>query len=90
MKTVEGLTLDFEQESLSQKTKVISSEVPQKVMLKINELAPKGVIEQTEHKKGEFISPIFFLSKSAGTSRLILNLDTLNEFLGHKWRHYIQ
>ena len=90
LKTVEGLTLDFEQEPLSQKTRVMSSEASQKVMVEINELVPNGEIEYTDYKKAEFISPIFFRSKSAGTSILILNLETLNEFLEHKWRQYIQ
>ena len=36
--------------------------------------------------KKEFISPIFFRSKSNGTSRLILNLKTLNEFL--EYNHF--
>ena len=47
-------------------------------MVEINKLVGKGVIEYTEHEEGEFITPIFFCSKSYGTSRLILNLKTLN------------
>ena len=50
-------------------------------MVEINKLVGKGVIEYTKHEKGEFISPIFFRSKSDGTRRLILNLKILNEFL---------
>ena len=83
MKTVEGLTLDFEQEPPSQKTKMMSRQTLQKVMVEINKLLSKGVIEYTEHEEGEFISPIIFSSKSDGTCRLILNLKTLNEFLEH-------
>ena len=49
-------------------------------MVEINKLIAKGVIEYTEHGK-EFISLIFLRSKSDGTSRLILNLKTLDEFL---------
>ena len=86
MKTVEGLTLDLEQEPPSQKTKVMSGQASQKVMTEINKLIGKGVIEYTEHEKGEFISAIFFRSKSDGTSRLILNLKTLNEFL--EYNHF--
>ena len=86
LKTVEGLTLDLEQEPPSQKTKVMSGQASQKVMTEINKLIGKGVIEYTEHEKGEFISPIFFRSKSDGTSRLILNLKTLNEFL--EYNHF--
>ena len=81
MKTVEGLTLDFEQEPPSQNTKVVSGQASQKVMVEINKLVGKGVIEYTEHEEGEFISPTFFRSNSDGTRRLIMNLKTLNEFL---------
>ena len=55
-------------------------------MTEINKLVGKGVTEYTEHEKGEFILPIFFRSKSDGTSRLILNLKTLNEFL--EYNHF--
>ena len=50
------------------------------MMVEINKLIAKGVTKYTEHGK-EFISPILFRSKSDGTSRLILNLKTLDEFL---------
>ena len=45
LQTVEGLTLDFEQEPLSQKTKVMSGQASQKVMVEINKLVGKGAIE---------------------------------------------
>ena len=93
MKSVERLTLDFEQEPPSQNSKVMSGQASQNVMVEINKLVRKGVIEYTEHEKGEFISPIFFRSKSDGTRRLILNLKILNEFLEYnhfKWRQYIR
>ena len=64
----------------------MSGQTSQKVMVEINNIVGKGVIEYTEHEKGEFISPIFFRSKSDGTSRLILNLKTLNEFL--EYNHF--
>ena len=86
MKTVEGLKLDVEQKPPSQKTKVMSGLASQKVVVEINKLVGKGVIEYTEHEEREFISPIFFRSKSDGTSRLILNLKTLNEFL--EYNHF--
>ena len=143
MKTVKGLTLDFEQKPPSQKTKVIIGPLlekcpntelfwsvfsfirteygdlqckssysvriqentdhtdqkklrigtlfrqyqkSQKVMGIINKLIGKGVIEYTEYEKGEFISLIFFRSKSDKTSRIILSLKTLNEFL--EYNHF--
>ena len=59
----------------------MSGQASQKVMAEINKIVSKGVTEYTEHEEEEFISPIFFRSKSDETSRLILNLKTLNEFL---------
>ena len=86
MKTAEALTLDFEQEPPSQNTKVMRVQTSQKMVIEINKLIGKGVKEYTEHKKGEFISPIFFCSKPDGTSRLILNSKNLNEFL--EYNHF--
>ena len=62
----------------------MSRQASQNVLVEINKLVGKGVIEYTEDEKGEFILPIFFRSKSDGTRRLILNLKTLNEFLEYK------
>ena len=87
LKTVEKFTLDFKQEPPGQKTQVMNGQASQNVMVEINKLVGEGVIEYTEHEKGEFISQIFFSLKSDGTSRLILNLRTLNEFL--KYNHFI-
>ena len=42
-------------------------------------LCEKGVLEETTHCKGEFISPIFTRRKKDGTYRLILNLKEFNE-----------
>ena len=81
MKNIEGLTLDFEQWLASQKTKTMNGQASQKAIEEINKLIGKGVIEYTELEKGEFISSIFFRSKSNGTIRLILNLKILNELL---------
>ena len=50
-------------------------------MVEINKLVGKGIIEYAEHEEGEFISPVFFRSKSDAAGTLILNLETLNEFL---------
>ena len=67
--------------SQTQCTRQESGQASQNVMVEINMLVGKGIIEYTDHEKGEFISPIFFCSKSDGTRRLILNLKILNEFL---------
>ena len=86
LKTVEGLPLGFEQEPPLQKTKVMSGQALQKVMVEISKLIGKGLIEYTEHEKAELLPPIFFHSKPDGTSRLRLNLKTLNKFL--EYNHF--
>ena len=47
--------------------------------IEILRLCEKGVLEETTHCKGEFISPIFTRRKKDGTYRLILNLKESNE-----------
>ena len=86
MKTVVGLTLDFKQEPPTPNIKVMSGQASQNVLVEINKLVGKGVIEYTKHEKGEFISSIFFRSKSDETRRLILNLKILNELL--EYNHF--
>ena len=44
----------------------------------IDKLLGKGVIEVTQHCRGEFISPIFIRAKKDGSHRMILNLKDLN------------
>ena len=39
----------------------------------------KGVIKESQHEEGEFISPIFLVPKSEDFFRMILNLKRLNE-----------
>ena len=51
LKTVKGLASDFEPESPSQKTKVMSGQASQNGNVEINKLVGKGVIEYIEHKR---------------------------------------
>ena len=51
MITVEWLTLDFDQESASQNSNVISGQTSQDVMVEINKLFGKGVINTLSMKK---------------------------------------
>ena len=53
-KTVEELTLDFEQEPPSQMTKMMSGQASQKVMEEINNHIGNGVIEYIERDKFSF------------------------------------
>jgi hypothetical protein len=54
--------------------------------LEVYKLLKKGVISQTLHEPGEFISRIFIRPKKDGTYRLILNLKKLNNFV--KYHHF--
>lgn len=47
----------------------------------IPQLVSKGVLAPCEPCRGQFISPIFLEPKPDGSSRLILNLKGLNEFI---------
>lgn len=44
----------------------------------VDKLLTKGVIEETTHSEGEFISSIFVRKKKDNTYRMILNLKDLN------------
>ena len=45
----------------------------------IKNLQQKGVIKESQHEEGEFISRIFLVPKSEDSFRMILNLKRLNE-----------
>ena len=45
----------------------------------IKRLITKGVIKESKHESGEYISPTFVTEKSDGGYRFILNLKRLNQ-----------
>ena len=51
------------------------------VKSELSALLKKGVIIETNHEKGEFISPIFLVPKPDVSFRLILNLKSLNVYV---------
>lgn len=55
----------------------------QSISTEMEKLLKKGVIVPTIHEQGEFISPIFTRPKKDGTSRMILNLKSLNKYLSY-------
>ena len=63
MKTIEELTLDFQQEPPSQKTKMISGQASQKGIQDISKLIGKGIIEYTEHEKRRVYVTYFYSFK---------------------------
>lgn len=52
----------------------------------IDKLLNKGMIKETTHCEGEYISTIFIRPKKDGTYRLILNLKNLNEHV--EYHHF--
>lgn len=53
------------------------------VRKEIKTLLDKGVIKQSHHEPGEFISTIFLRPKPDGTFRMILNLKEFNQSVEH-------
>lgn len=58
---------------------LFSSKEKEIIDLEIDKLKLKGVIEETFHSDGEFISPIFLRRKKDNSYRLILNLKEFNQ-----------
>lgn len=57
------------------------------ILLELNKLQEKGVIESTCHSPGEFLSNVFIRpKKEAGAFRVILNLQRLNEHI--QYHHF--
>lgn len=57
-------------------TSIISEEIDKLLRLK--------VIQTTERKEGQVISPVFLRCKKNGGHRLVLNLEKLNQFIPYK------
>ena len=81
LRSVSGLSLDFSDNKLPHYHKGLEIRFSSKEELRdeIKNLLQKGVIKESQHEEGEFISPIFFVSKSEDFFRMILNLKRLNE-----------
>lgn len=74
LQTANGLTLNFLEE-LSLNKVEINNEVGmksgqnyQQIMLKVNKLLKKGIVINTAHEEGEFISSMFLRSELDGTN----------------------
>ena len=62
----------------------IENKQRQFVDMEIESLLKKGVVVESYHEPGEYISPILVTEKSDGGYRLILNLKKLNKLA--KWK----
>ena len=79
---VSGTHIEFQSIPTQTRPKTSSKFSPQEcatIQAEISNLLRKSFIVQTHHAPGEFISPIFVRPKKDGTSRMILNLQSLNE-----------
>ena len=63
--------------NIVQKKKIINSE--------IQKLLDKGVIVQCDRESYDFVSTVFTREKKDGSSRTILNLKYLNEFVSYRY-----
>ena len=79
---VSGTHIDFQSIPVRTSPKISSKFSPQEcttIQNEISNLLSKSVIVETHHDPVEFISPIFVRPKKDGTTRMILNLQALNE-----------
>ena len=81
LRSVSGLSLDFSDNKLPHYHKGLEIRFSSKEELRdeIKNLLQKGVIKESQHEEGEFISPIFLVPKYEDFFRIILNLKRLNE-----------
>ena len=69
-----GLTLNFLEElslnkvEINNEVGIKSGQNYQQIMLKVNKLLKKGIVINTAHEEGEFISSMFLRSKLDGTN----------------------
>ena len=74
LQTANGLTLNFLEElslnkvEINNEVEMKSGQNYQQIMLKVNKLLKKGIVINTAHEEGEFISSMFLRSELDGTN----------------------
>lgn len=74
LQTANGLTLNFLEElslnkvEINNEVEMKSGQNYQEIMLKVNKLLKKGIVINTAHEEGEFISSMFLRSELDGTN----------------------
>ena len=74
LQTANGLKLNFLEElslnkvEINNEVEMKSGQNYQQIMLKVNKLLKKGIVINTAHEEGEFISSMFLRSKLDGTN----------------------
>ena len=79
-----AMKLGFEESRLQVVCSGFEVSKNQLIQENVNKLLKKGVAVDCEHEAIEHISPIFLREKTDGTQRLILNLKSLNKYVGYK------
>ena len=89
---IKGCPIEFESmpKQLSKAHPISQNPDERKIInIKLDKLLRKGVIEETTHLKGEYLSSIFLRQKKDDSYRMILNLKGLNRFIVyHYFRMY--
>ena len=84
---VSGVKISFEEGLVPRqaryRTSIFNAQEEFIVRKEIKTLLEKGVIKQSHHEPGEFISTIFLRPKPDGTFRMILNLKEFNKSVEH-------
>lgn len=78
--TIPFVTTPFQSKGSSLRNNRSNKEV-ENIEISIKRLLSIGAIEQCKHKKGEFLSPYFLVTKPNGDFRFVLNLKSLNKFV---------
>ena len=84
LETVAGCHIDFSEipyQSTHTKPINFSKEENEIVEKEIQTMIEKGVIQESRHETGEFISNIFIRPKKDGRFRIILNLKPFNQYV---------
>ena len=86
---VRGDTIEFENDiPIKHDAKYPSFSPEEEIEMEVilEEMLHKQIIRKTIHETTESVSPIFIVKKTDGGTRLILNLEELNEFV--KYEHF--
>ena len=86
---VRGDTIEFENDiPIKHDAKYPSFSPEEEIEMEVilEEMLHKQIIRETIHKTTESVSPVFIFRKPDGGTRLILNLEELNEFV--KYEHF--
>ena len=59
----------------------VSADTEARMNKEIRDMLEKGIIVPSSYEQGEYVSPIFPISKPDGSIRIILNLKKLNEYV---------